>query len=181
MAFSAVAAAATVMGTATSMMTEHQQATASAGEARYRAQVASNDQQVAQQEAQDSLDQGQAEAQQQRQKAASLVGSLRANSAANGVTLDSGSALDLQSDAADQGELNAEDAINGSQQQAYGQQARAMDLAAQAGLDDAQAGFAGQQGDLAMTGSLLGGVTNLSRSWSSLYQNEPAFRSPEEP
>jgi hypothetical protein len=168
-----VGTAATVLSTAAGMAEQQQTSAANAAMSNYQAELASNQEQVAQQEAQDSLEQGQANAQQQRLKAASLVGALRANSAANGVTLDSGSSLDAQSDAAEQGELDAESAVNASQQQAYGQQAQAMDYAAQSGLDSAKAGFTQQAGNLALAGNLLSGGANAidSINWESLYGN----------
>lgn len=166
------AVAATILSTATSVVQEQQSAAQAAAMDEYKAQEASNEEQVAQQQAQETLDQGQAEAQQQRQKTRALIGALRASSAANGVTLDSGSALDAQSDDADEGELAAETAINTSEQQAYGQQARAMDLGAESGLDDDQADFADEDGDLALTKSLLGSTPSLANALAPPSQGQ---------
>src|SRR5580700_9269969 len=83
------------------------QAAASAAQANYQAQVARNNQMVAQWNAQRALQQGEVDADNQNLKTAQLKGSQRAALAAEGGDVDSGSPLDIVADTARAGYTDA--------------------------------------------------------------------------
>lgn len=154
-----------VAGTAMSYAASQQQAKAQESAANYNAQVAANNQIIAQQNAKQALQAGEAQEQQQRMKTAALIGSQRAAQAANGIQIDSGSALDVQSSAAELGELDALTIRSNASKTAYNYEAQAANYGSQAALDKAQAGWASQAGDIAGYSTLLTGASSLSSKW----------------
>ena len=117
----------------------NQQAGAQAGMANYQAQVARNNQMIADSYAQRALQQGKVDEQNQRLKTASALGTQRAALASQGADVDSGSPLDLQADTARTGEYNAQAIRNNAAAKAYGYRVQAFNDAADAGRYDLQA------------------------------------------
>ena len=117
----------------------NQQAGAQAGMANYQAQVARNNQMIAEGYAQRALQQGQVDEQNQRFKTAAALGSDRAALASQGGDVDSGSPLDLQADIARGGEYNAQTIRNNAALKAYGYRVQGYNNAADAGRYDLQA------------------------------------------
>ncbi len=153
---SAAMLGSSVGGTALAVEATNEQADAQHNMAQYQAQVAADNQAIAEQTAQDDLSQAAAAQQQQQMQTAAKLGAQRAQLAADGVALDGGSALDVQSDTAMLGELNALSVRSDGQDQAYSALAQAMDDGAQSGLDDFKAANAEQSGALADARTLLG-------------------------
>jgi hypothetical protein len=116
-----------------------EQAGAQAGMAGYQAQVARNNQMIAEGYAQRALQQGQVDEQTQRLKTAAALGTQRASLASQGSDVDSGSPLDLQGDTARMGEYNAQTVRNNAALKAYGYRVQAYNNAADAGRYDLQA------------------------------------------
>lgn len=110
-----------------------------AGEASYMAQVARNNQQVAQWNAQRALDQGQAQQDRQRQQTGLAIGQQRAALATQGGDVNSGSSLDLVGDTAREGELAAQTIGDESRSRAYRFLVDASNDAGQANLYDSRA------------------------------------------
>jgi hypothetical protein len=117
----------------------NQQAAAEAGMANYQAQVARNNQMIAEGYAQRALQQGQVDEQNQRLKTAATLGSQRASLASQGGDVNSGSPLDLQADTARLGEYDAQAVRNNAAIKAYGYRTQAYNNAADAGRYDLQA------------------------------------------
>lgn len=117
----------------------NEQASAQAGMANYQAQVARNNQMIAEGYAQRALQQGQVDEQNQRLKTAAALGSQRASLASQGGDVNSGSPLDLQADTARTGEYNAQAVRNNAALKAYGYRVQAFNDAADAGRYDLQA------------------------------------------
>lgn len=115
------------------------QAGMEAGQARYMAQVARNNQQVAQWNAQRALQQGQVAQDQQRQKTTQAIGQQRAALASQGGDVNSGSNLDLIGDTARSGEFAAQTIGNDAQARAYKFLLDANSAAGQASLYDTRA------------------------------------------
>jgi hypothetical protein len=90
-----------------------------ADQAGYMAQVARNNQQVAQWNAQRALQQGQVQEDQQRQKTAQAIGTQRANLASQGGDIGSGSNVDLIGDTARAGAFDALTIRGNAQANAY--------------------------------------------------------------
>ncbi len=144
-----ITAATTLASTAMSYMGASQANDIAQQQAAYQAQIDSNNQVIAQQNAQAAMSQANAQAQADREASAQKVAGLRAQLAANGIDLGSGSALAGQADLADQGELTAETALNAGQNQAN------QDLY-QAGLDANQATVTTNKAGLANDKYLIG-------------------------
>lgn len=133
----------------------------SAAEANYRAQIARNRQQMAERqaglfedEARRSEQQGAAEVDRRRLRTAQSLGTARAELAAQGGDLASGSAPDLLGDIARAGEGEARAVRDDAAQLAWRARLRAMGAANDAGLAGAEAGrYEGRAGE---TWTLLG-------------------------
>jgi hypothetical protein len=115
-----------------------QQANAQAGMASYQAQVARNNQMIAEGYAQRAEQQGRVDEQNQRLKTSSVIGSQRAALASQGGDINSGSPLDIASDTARAGELDALTQRNNAALKAYGYRVQAFNNAADAGRYDIQ-------------------------------------------
>lgn len=99
----------------------------------------------------DAVKRGDIDADEQRQQTGQLIGAQRAAFAANGVDVNSGSAGQVQNDAAALGELDALTLVNNAAREAYGYQVQAMDQRQQGKL-------AKYQGKMDAIGSILGGA-----------------------
>ncbi|MBS0520511.1 MAG: hypothetical protein JSR90_17580 [Proteobacteria bacterium] len=119
--------------------TQAHQAQIQAGQAGYMAQVARNNQQVAQWNAQRALQQGEIQQDQQRQKTTQAIGQQRAALASQGGDVNSGSNLDLIGDTARSGEFAAQTIGNDAQARAYKFLLDANSAAGQASLYDTRA------------------------------------------
>lgn len=105
--------AVTVASTAASMYSQNQQA-------KYTSAVAEKNADVAEAQAQDSINRGNAEADQRRREMRQRQGTQAATMAATGAELDSGSSLDIFGDTAQFGALDALTTVNNAQREAYG-------------------------------------------------------------
>lgn len=104
---SAGAAIAAIAGTVMTVSAQQQQAQRQKESAEYSADVAKRNQDMAVEQAASVKRQGYDAAQTQRLKAAGMIGTQRAIAGASGITVDTGSNLDLQMDTAEKGELDA--------------------------------------------------------------------------
>lgn len=158
---SLVAAAAS---TAMSMKAASDQAAAERDAANYQAQVALNNQTIANQNAKAAADAGQVQEDQSRMATAQRTGAIRAAAAANGLDPNMGSAVDIQSDSAKLGELDALTIRANTARTVYGIQTQAMNYGAQAGLDQATAANAMVAGNDKMFGDLLSGASSMTNT-----------------
>jgi len=133
-------------------------AQASASQASYQAQVARNNQIIAQRNAADALKRGDVEEDKVRQRTASLMGQQRARLAGQGSALDEGSPLDIQMDTAGMGELDALTMRGNFQREAYAHEVQGMNYAAQAALHDSRANASMLDTYLRAGGSILGAM-----------------------
>lgn len=166
----AVAIGTSVLGAGVGALGAYQQSQAQAASAQYQAQVARNNATIAKQNADLALRQGEVAEQAQRQKTAQLIGQARTNMAAQGRTLDSGSALDIQSSAAETGELNALTIRHNAQLKSRDFLNQSNSFTSQAGLLDAQADWAEQAGYFGVGSSILGGASGVSDKWLTYKQ-----------
>lgn len=175
-----LAIAGTAVSTTMSMQAQQKQAQQQKASAEYQAKVAEQNQELAQEQAASVKRQGYDDAQRQRLKAAGIIGTQRAIAGASGITVDTGSNLDLTMETAEKGELDALaihqqslDKSHNIQIQGWnaGQQAQAY--AWQADSIDPTAGMVGTAlGGLAKAGSnfgsgLWGGTGSKSPLWGS--------------
>jgi hypothetical protein len=89
-------------------------------QAKYQSAVADQNADIAQQQAQDSINRGNAEADQRRREMRQRQGTQAATMAATGAELGSGSSLDIFGDTAQFGALDALTTVNNAQREAYG-------------------------------------------------------------
>lgn len=146
-------------------------ASAAAAQANYQAQVAANNQKIAEQNANTAIQAGEAKATAQSLKNRSIQGGIIAGEAGAGLDVNSGSPIDLRDSAARIGQLDVETTRYNAQQQAYGFRTQGMGYTAQAGLEQAAAANAPTAGLLSATGTLLGGAGSVADKWLR-YQSD---------
>ena len=136
----------------------------------YEAQVNENNKQIAEWQAEDAVDRGDAREKAHRIKVSQLKGRQRSVLAASNVEVDDGSALDILGDTAELGELDALTIRSNAEREAYEYRVAGMNQGAQAeinrisGLNAASAGRA-----KGMT-SLLSGAGSIAGKWYG-YKN----------
>lgn len=156
--FAGLATAATLAAGAISAVGSIEQGQASSAAAKYNAGIAQNNAQIAQQNATFAGQEGEENAAVAEGKTRAQVGAITAAQAANGVEVNSGSALDVRSSAAELGELNAINIRANAARQAYGYNTEASSDVGQSQLDKSKS----QQDSTA--GYIKGGSTLLSAS-----------------
>jgi hypothetical protein len=170
----AISLAAAAASSAVAAVGSIQSANAQSNAAKYNASVANNNATIAEQNAQLAAKSGEAQAEQQQMKTRALVGGIKANQAAGGVDVDSGSATDVRSSASELGELDAINIRASAARQAYGYQTQAEGFKSQSTLDV----YEGQQdvisGEIGAGSTLLGGVSSGTSSFSK-FQAAGAF------
>jgi len=134
----------------------------------YQAQVARNNAVIANNDANYAALAGQDQAQQKSLQGASTFGKLKASQAANGVDVNSGSAVDVQATQRMQNQLDTANTLNNAELQGYGYRVQAINDTAQAQLYQSQANEAVPGAILGATGGLLSGASGLAFKWSQL-------------
>ena len=165
MGIAALSLIATGVGAAVSAYGAHEQGVAESQAATYQAQVARNNQIVAQQNAQMALQTGQQQEAAKREQTAQMIGQQRAIVAGSGIDPNSGSSKRIQGDTAALGALDAEQIRNNAARTAYGYQTQGVDYAAQAGLLQSESSSAASAGELSAFGSIVGGAASVSNKW----------------
>jgi hypothetical protein len=148
-----------------SALGEGQQAAAQAGQANYLAQVARNNQVVAQRNAALATQQGEVDAQKSQLKTAQLIGSQRAALASQGGDVDSGSPLDIAGDTARAGYTDAATIRSNAALKAYNYDLQANDAAGTASDEGFQAANALASLPYAQGSTLLGGLSNFASAF----------------
>ena len=184
---SATAAVVALAGTAMTVSAQQQQAQQQKASAEYSAEVAQRNQDMAQEQAESVKRQGYDDAQRQRLKAAGMIGTQRAIAGASGVTVDTGSNLDLTMETAEKGELDAlaihQQALDKShniQIQGWNSGQQAQAYAWQADNIDPTAGMVGTAlGGLAKAGSNFGSGLwgGKGGNWGSALTGEKITKS----
>jgi hypothetical protein len=159
-AYAAIATAVIAAGTS-AYSVESSNAAASANAA-YQAQVAKNNQAVANANAQFASQRGEALTNQQQLKTRAAVGAIKAQQAADNIDTDSGSAVDVRSSAEQLGQLDALTVRSNAAREVYGFQTQGVNFSAQAGLLESESDQAVNAGNLGAASSLLGGAASTS-------------------
>ncbi len=124
----------------------------------YNAQVARNNQIVADRNAATALEVGQSQEEAKRLQTGEMIGSLKASEAASGVNPNTGSALDVRSSAAQTGEMDALTIRYNANVQNQNLKYQGAMFGAQAQLDESMAGWG-------VANSILGGASSVSNKW----------------
>lgn len=135
-------------------------ANAQAGAANYNASIAAQNAELAKKNEEIASQSGMAQEAIQQQKTRAYVGELKTQQAASGVDVNSGSAVDVRSSAAELGELDALTVRSNATREAfsYGQQAES--LKAESALDKFEASNASTAGGINAASTILGSAGN---------------------
>ena len=159
--------ASTVLGGAMSAVGQMQQQAAAQQQAQYMAQVAKNNQIIANQTATYARQAAAAQEARQNEKTAAVIGATRAAQASNGLDVNSGSNLDVQSSAQELGQLDAASIRSQGERQARAYEDQGRGFADQAALY----GMTPGPSYLSMFGNILGTAGSVSSKWASYQQN----------
>ncbi len=140
-------------------------ADAQANAAKYNAEVAAQNEQVAKNNATQAAQAGEVQANTVQQKTRAEVGALKANEAASGVDVNTGSPVDVRSSAASLGELNAITVQSNAAKTAYGYQTQAAGFGNESTLDTTQAANDETAGEIGAGSTLLGGLSSGANNW----------------
>lgn len=159
----------------------YQQANARKASSEYQAQVANNNAQVANWQAQDAKERGDVNAANLRRKYASLQGTQEATLAARGLDISEGSANAILTDTDFFGDYDQRLARSNSQREAYGFRVRAGNFTGDAGSYSAAANADNPFGSAVTAGagsyfggmSRMGGRDNMPRDNMPRYTNLP--------
>lgn len=165
-----IAIASTVIGTAVSAYGAIETGMQNQQLANYRAQVASNNSIIANQNATYATDAGNAKAQQQEMATRQLLGQQEAAQASSGLDVNSGSAVDVRKSTAALGTISAINIRDNAAREAYGFKQQGQDYTAESQLDKYQGKNAMTAGVLNAVGSLVGGAGKLFGEVSSFNQ-----------
>ena len=161
----ALSIAGSVISTGVSVMGQMQAGKNSKAMADYQAGVARNNQIVADRAAQDALDRGGVAEQRSRLETARLKGRQRVVLAGLGQEVDTGSALDITSDTAQLGELDALTIRSNAEREAYNFRVRGMQFGQEAVLQEATGANALSAGYFGAVGTLASGVGTVADRW----------------
>lgn len=166
----AASLAMAVIGTVMSVKGQTDQSKAAAAQANYQAAVGRNNQILAQRAADDARLRGEEAARKQKTNTSQLLGKQRAMLAANGVLVDSGSALDLTTDTAGIGKLDELTVRSNAEREALGYEAQGMNFQAGSELKGLEATNALSAGTSGAAGSLFAGVGSVANKWYQFDQ-----------
>ena len=175
-----VSTAATVASTAVSAYGSMKQGQAASQAANYNAQVQDQTAQIQKQNATWAAQAGEVQAAAQAQRTRAQVGAIKAAEGADNIDVNSGSAVDVRSSAKELGELSALNIRSNAAREAYGYETGAWSANSQAALDQADAAYAQQAGEIGAGGDLLGGVGGAATNWSKYLQLQGPTSTPDQ-
>lgn len=157
--------ATSVVGTGVAVYGQMQAANAASEAAKYNAQIAQNNQMLANQEAVDAKSRGDIMAQEKANQTAGVLGRQKASLAANGVDVNTGSSVDLESDTMAAGQLDELTIQNNAARESAGYTNQSVNYSNQAAMDEASSQQAETAGALAAGSTLLKGAGSVAGSW----------------
>lgn len=163
-----VSLAATAVGTYASMQQQQQQQAAQEKQARYQAEVAQKNQDLADEQARAQRKEGYDNMIRKRQETAKLIGKQRAQMGASGAVVDFGSAMDVSQDTAEQGEFDAMAAYQQGLNGAYNAEIQRWNYGQQAAGYKMQADSVGAGNGWGAVGALAGGIGSAAGSLGSI-------------
>ena len=170
----ALTLAATGLSTGIGVVGSIRQARAQSEQMEYQADVARQNQQLAEQQASAERRQGYENMITQRQETAKLIGRQRAAAGASGAVVDVGSNLDLQADTAAQGEIDAINTYNQALDRAYNYDVQAVNYGNQAAAYDASASSTKKAGYINAFGTAIGGLATMGSTWAKFNAGKTA-------
>jgi hypothetical protein len=175
---SAIAALAiAAAGTAMSIHGQQQQAKATRSQQNYQAAVARNNSILAGRAAEDARKRGEIDASRKAAQVRQLIGRQRAVQGGSGSLVDQGSALDITSDTAAFGKLDALTIRSNAEREALGYEAQGSNFDAAAQLATMKGDAAADSAKTAIAGTALSGLGTVASKWYG-FQKEGVFSSP---
>lgn len=163
-----------VVGMVGQQQAQAQAASAAQAQARYQAQVAQQNQELARRQAADATQRGQVAEDNRRRQTALQIGQQRAGLAAQGTDF-TGSETDILGDTAAAGELDARTIRANAAREAYGYTVQGLGYGNTAALETARAANSTYTPNYLGAGaSLLSGAATLSDKWRRFQQNNPS-------
>lgn len=162
--------AAGVAGAGTSAYGTYESGQATSNAASYQAAVAQNNSIIANQNAAYAEKAGTAQAEATSLKGAATAGKIKAAQAANGIDVNTGSAVNVRASQAETSQLDTETVLNNAELQAYGYRANATNYTAEAGLESTEAEQAPIGAELGATGNLLSNASSIGLKWTGFNQ-----------
>ncbi|HEV2674163.1 MAG TPA: hypothetical protein VGV37_06435 [Aliidongia sp.] len=159
------AAAAAIAGAAVSAYGQISSANSAASSANYQAQIAKNNATIAKQNEEYATEAGSAQSEMVGIKGAAAGGRIKAQQSANGVDVNSGSAVAVQKGQRSAGALDQQTAANNAFLQAYGYRSQVATDQAVSGLDSSEASSDQTAGALGAGGTLLNGASSIGFKW----------------
>lgn len=147
---------------------QKQAANAQAQAALYRAQVAEENAKIADLYKLYELGMGQYAAQKQGQETAQVIGNQMATQAASGLDVNMGTPVSVRARSAEVGMMDSLTLLANAQRKAFGYQMDAYNQRNESGLLRMEARNAKKAGNIAASGSLLGGVAGVADKWSRM-------------
>lgn len=166
-----IAAASSVAGTGIAAVGAVSQGEAASQAAAYNAQVAANNAKLATQNASTIAQEGEQQTAQAQQQTKAKLGAILANQGASGVDVNTGSAVDVRSSAAELGELNAINIRANAVRQAYGQQVQAAGDTGQSQLDKSESSSDAAAGFIKGGSTLLSGASDAYTKFANTNSN----------
>lgn len=160
-----IGTAASVAGSAVTALGALKQGQAASEAASYQSQISANNAKLAKQNANYASEEGEINAANSEAKTRAAAGAILANQGASGVDVNSGSAVDVRSSAAQVGELNAINIRSDAARQAYGFQTQAASEVGQSAEQKAEAKNDITAGELNAATSFLGGASSASSKY----------------
>lgn len=173
-----ISAVSTVFGGISSAFGSMQSGNAAQAAANYNSQVAANNAKIAQQNATLAAQAGEQQVGEQTQKTRATVGAIKAAQAANNLDVNSGSAVDVRSSAAELGELSALNIRSNAARVSYGYSTQESSFKSQSELDKLEGQQSSIAGEVGAAGSVLGGFGDAGLNFSKFLQNSSKTISP---
>lgn len=171
-----VSLGSTVLGTGVSLIGGMQQAAAQESAANYQAQVARNNQIIAEQNARSIETAAATRAQAEDMQTRALLGTIEAAQGASGISFDSPTMARIRESQAQIGRLESRTTYQEGQNAARGQQQQAAQFGAEVQLASNRAASAGAAGTIGAFSSLLTGASSFSDKWLRFrYSGVPGF------
>jgi hypothetical protein len=168
MCFATAAIIAGVAGGATTAIGTLEGGAAAANAANYQATVAANNAIIAKQNADYAIQSGQQQASTQSMKGRAVAGKIKANQAASGVDVNTGSAADVQASQREVSKIDSDTVLNNAELKAYGYRSDATNFEAQKGLDQLQAEQAPIGAAFSAAGGLLSSASSVGTRWAMM-------------
>ncbi|WEJ86876.1 MAG: hypothetical protein P0Y63_16185 [Klebsiella huaxiensis] len=143
-------------------------------EGKYTQAVANQNADIAEAQAQDSINRGNIQAEEVRRRNRQAAGTQAATMGATGADLASGNALDIFGDTAQFGTLDALTTVNNAQREAYGYQVQSMNATAQGNAARSQSRAAVTQTLLSAPLKAYGAYQMGGGTWSPFTQSNAA-------